>query len=57
MRTNSGMNANYYCFAPPPHYSSADTPHTKPPVCSASDRDALLKEKATSTGQHRDQYW
>ena len=25
------MNANDYCSAPPPHYSSADTPHTKPP--------------------------
>lgn len=40
-----------------PHYSSSDTPHTKPPFGSASDRDALQAGKATSTGQHRDQYW
>ena len=40
-----------------PHYSFSATPHTKPPFSSASDRDALQKEKATSTGQHRDQYW
>ena len=35
---------------PHPHYSSADTPHTKPPFSSASDRDALLKGKSN-------QYW
>ena len=40
------MNANDYCSAPPTHYSSSDTPHTKPPFCSASDRDALLKGKS-----------
>ena len=51
------MNANDYCSAPPPHYSSSDTPYTKPTVSSASDREALLKGKVTSTGQRRDQYW
>lgn len=51
------MNANDYCSAPPPRYSSSDTPHTKPPVCSASDRDAQQEEKATSTGHDADQYW
>lgn len=50
------MNANDYCSAPPPLFLLRHTPY-KAPFSSASDRDALLKGKATSTGQHRDQYW
>lgn len=50
------MNANDYCSAPPPLFLLRHAPY-KAPFSRASDRDALLKEKATSTGQHRDQYW
>ena len=51
------MNANDYCSAPPPLFLLRHAPSHPPPFCSASDRDALQEGKATSTGQHRDQYW
>ena len=50
------MNVNDYCSAPPPLFLHRYAPY-KAPFSSASLSDALLKGKATSTGQHRDQYW
>ena len=59
--TNSGMNANDYCSAPPPPlFLLRHAPIQSPPLQTASDRDALLKGKAkpnvlvgivTSTGK------
>ncbi len=33
------------------------TLHLADYICSASDREAQQEGKASSTGQHRDQYW
>ena len=51
------MNASDYCSAPPPLFLLRHAPY-KAPFSSASDRDALLKEKqpvlvsiVTSTGK------
>lgn len=51
------MNANDYCSAPP-HYSSSDTPHTKPPSAvhlierhSRRKKQPVLVSIVTSTGK------
>ena len=51
------MNANDYCSAPPPLFLLRHAP-SKAPLCSASDREALHREKqpvlvsiVTSTGK------
>ncbi|KXB74083.1 hypothetical protein HMPREF3185_01350 [Porphyromonas somerae] len=44
-------------LCPSPTIPPPPRPIQSPSFCSASERDAQQKGKATSTGQHRDQYW
>ena len=52
------MSTDNYCSASPPHYSSSDTPHTKPPSAvhlyqmhCRSEKQPVLVSVVTSTGK------